>query len=515
MTRRRSVVSRSWLFRLITIVTSGFGAASLALWAAMMSRLGDISSPETGTLTAVVAALAALAGAGCAHAYFAGTDEASKVYEAAIATDPTTGLLSRLGLEKQIGSLVDHAPTGKNRKLSRWMLVSIEIDAFREINDRHGAETGDLVLHLVGGRIRRLVGDLGPAARIAGSEFAFAFEAGHDDHELHAIMSAVLEDMARPIKIDNTVIPVFCTAGLAELGHNGRSISTVLRRTNLARTTARASGLGNWAIYHPEMTQTDTYRKWIEGELSTSIGTDDFELVYQPQVDNRSGMTVGYEALLRWNHPEKGNIPPTEFIPVAENCGLINQLGLWTLDRACADARHLPPGTKIAVNVSPKQLDAPGFVRKLATIMRKHNMLPERLELEITENILILDHVKVRKKFDRITDLGCSISIDDFGTGYSNLGYLAELPFGKLKLDRSLITRLGERENGATLVTTIVNMAHALGAEVLAEGVETKEQVALLDAAGCTLMQGYYFGKPVRPEEHVASMAEEREEVAA
>lgn len=515
MTRRRSVVSRSLLFRLITIVSSGFGAASLALWAMRLSQLGALGSPETGTLTIVVAALSALAGGGCAHAFFAGTAEANKAFECAIATDPTTGLLSRFGLEKHIATLVNETGGGKTHTLSRWMVVSIEIDAFRDINDRHGAETGDTVLHLMGGRIRRLVGELGPTARIAGSEFVFAFEAGRDDSELHAIMSAVLEEMSRPIRIDNTVIPVFCTAGLAELTADGGSITTVLRRTNLARTTARAGGLGNWAIYHPEMTQTDIYRKWIEGELSTSIGTDDFELVYQPQVDSRSGRTVGFEALLRWNHPEKGSIPPTEFVPVAESCGLIGQLGQWTLERACADARHLPPDAKIAVNVSPKQLDIPGFVGKLAATMRKWNIAPERLELEITENILILDHVAVRRKFDEIRNLGCSISIDDFGTGYSNLGYLAELPFGKLKLDRSLITRLGERDNGATLVATIVSMARALDAEVLAEGVETKEQVALLEAAGCSLMQGYYFGKPLRPEHHAPAAMPMRETVAA
>jgi len=492
----RSKVGRSQVFRLITIFSSGFGAASLSLWALMLNRMGDPGMLGFSTLSAVIAGLAALAGAGCAHAYFVGSDETAKVYEAAIATDPTTGLYSRTGLQQEITPLIERA-SGKARSFERRMLVSVEIDAFRDINNQHGPETGDRVLRLMGERIRRLVGGLGPVARIAGSEFAFTFDVGHDDRELHAVMTALLEEMSRPIRAGDVVIPVFCTAGLVELGKETTSLDTALRRTNLARTTARAGGLGNWAIYHPEMTQIDTYRKWIEGELSTAIQTCAFDVVYQPQVESHTGQITGYEALLRWEHPEKGFIPPSEFISVAEKCGLIGQIGMWVLERACRDAARFPDDVTIAVNVSPKQLESPDFVKRLAETMRQAGVRAERIELEITENILILDRVRVRRKFQDIRDLGCPISIDDFGTGYSNLGYLAELPFSKLKLDRSLVSRLGERDNGTALVATIVNMAHALNASVLGEGVETEEQVALLQAAGCTLMQGYYFGKPV------------------
>jgi len=492
----RSKVARSQVFRLITIFTSGFGAASLSLWALMLNRIGDPGMFGFSTMAAVIAGLAALAGAGCAHAYFVGSDETAKVYEAAIATDPTTGLYSRTGLQQEIAPLIERA-SGKARSFERRMLVSVEIDAFRDINNQHGPETGDRVLRLMGERIRRLVGGLGPVARIAGSEFAFTFEVGHDDRELHAVMTALLEEMSRPIRAGDVVIPVFCTAGLVELGKETTSLDTALRRTNLARTTARAGGLGNWAIYHPEMTQIDTYRKWIEGELSTAIQTCAFDVVYQPQVESHTGKVTGYEALLRWEHPEKGFIPPSEFISVAEKCGLIGQIGMWVLEQACGDAARFPDDVTIAVNVSPKQLESPDFVSRLAETMRQAGVRAERIELEITENILILDRAKVRRKFQEIRNLGCPISIDDFGTGYSNLGYLAELPFSKLKLDRSLVSRLGERDNGTALVATIVNMAHALNASVLGEGVETEEQVALLQAAGCTLMQGYYFGKPV------------------
>ena len=233
------------------------------------------------------------------------------------------------------------------------------------------------------------------------------------------------------------------------------------------------------------------------GELSTAVRTKAFGIVYQRQVENWTGRTAGYEALLRWEHPEKGFIPPTEFIAVAERCGLINQIGLWVIEQVCRDAARFPSDVSIAVNVSPKQLESRDFVPKLAKIMREAQVDPKRIELEITENILIFDHAKIRRIFREISELGCPIAIDDFGTGYSNLGYLTELPVSKLKLDRSLVERLGKRENGSALIATIVNMAYALGAEVLAEGVESEDQVVLLNATGCALMQGYYFGKPV------------------
>ena len=496
----RSTVAHSSLFRLITIFSSGFGAASLSLWAVMMNQLDAAGASDFNAISAIIAGLSALAGAGCAHAYFIGSDEASKVYEAALATDSATGLLSREGLEKAITGLEESGESHMH-KLMRWMLVSIEVDTFRDINQVHGAETGDEILRYIGDRIRRLVGDLGPVARITGSEFAFAFQVSHDERELHAVMTAVLEEMARPIRLGHHVIPIFCTAGLVELGPENRSMATALRRTNLARSNARAGGLGNWAIYHPEMTRSDTYRKWIESELAKTVHTRDFELVYQPQVQSISGKVVGYEALLRWNHPEKGYIPPSEFISVAEKCGLIGQIGMWVLKRVCEDIARFPPDVTIAVNVSPKQLEYPDFVARFSEVMRAHDVSPKRIELEVTENILILDHFTVRRKFQEIRDLGCAISIDDFGTGYSNLGYLTELPFTKLKLDQSLVARIGEHENGAAVISTVVNLGHALGVSVLAEGVETEAQKLLLEAAGCTLMQGYYFGKPVAIED--------------
>jgi diguanylate cyclase (GGDEF)-like protein len=492
----RAKFARSGLFRLITVFSSGLGAAALSLWATMLARLGDAGSFDINVSTGIIAALATLAGAGCAHAYFAGSDETSKAYEEALAVDSTTGLLSRIGLEQKIADL-PKPDNSKRRGFVRWMLVSVEIDAFRDINDAYGLEAGDTVLKTMGERISHLVGKLGPVARIAGSEFAFAIEVSSDDRELQAVMSAVIGEISHPIEAGGTAIPVFCTAGLVELTANNLPVSKALRRTNLARATAKAGGLGNWAIYHPEMTQADSYRKWIESELSQAISNRDFDLVYQPQVDNATGRTAGYEALIRWNHPHKGVIPPSEFISVAEQCGMINAIGSWVVRQACQDAKFFAPDATIAVNVSPKQMDSADFVSTLAAIFKETGVAPERIEIEITENVLICDHDKVRRQFEEIRALGCSIAIDDFGTGYSNLNYLSDLPFSKLKLDRAFVSRIEDRENGGALVSTIVNLARALDVEILAEGVETKSQIVMLNAAGCTLMQGYYFGKPV------------------
>ena len=488
-------IRRSRLFRLLTIFTSGFGAASLALWALMLNQIGVTGVVELNIATSVVAGLAALAGAGSAHAYFLGSDDTSRVYEEVLELDPLTGLFSKDGLERR---LIKDLPEEASNTLGfeRWILVSLEIDALRDINEIHGAEIGDSVLRVIGSRIRRLVGDLGPVARIAGSEYAFAVKVKRDDRELHSVMNAIIDDIARPVSVEAATVAVFCTAGVTEISDEPFVINRVLRQTKLARANAKAGGLGNWAIYHPEMTQSDRYRKWIETELVQAIRNSDFDLVYQPQVYSNTGKIAGYESLIRWKHPKKGIIPPIEFISVAEQCGLINQIGNWVIRRVCEDAHFFDPDVKLAVNVSPKQLANPDFVDTLASILATHDVDPKRIEIEITENVLIGDPRLVRKMFDRIRALGCSIAIDDFGTGYSNLSSLSELPFSKLKLDRSFLARYEDRNSSGPLISTVVNLAHALDVQILAEGVETKNQITMLNAAGCTLMQGYIFGKP-------------------
>jgi diguanylate cyclase (GGDEF)-like protein len=503
----QSSVRRSGLFRLITIFSSGFGAASLSMWAIMLNQVGSSGTLDLNIMTSVVAGLAALAGSGSAHAYFIGSDEAATVYEEALEVDTLTGLRSKTGLERRLEALVSKNK-GQPRRLERLVLISLEIDAFRDINEIHGAEIGDKVLRVVGKRIHRLVGDLGPTARIAGSEFAFAISIKRDEREMHFIMKAVIEEIARPVAIGTANVPVFCTAGLTEIPNEPLALNKLLRQTNLARATAKAGGLGSWAIYHPEMAHSDKYRKWIEAELAEAIRNSEFELVYQPQVDTTTRRTMGYESLIRWNHHEKGNIPPSEFIAVAEQCGLIDQIGNWVLRRVCEDAQFFDPRVTVAVNVSPKQLEKPDFVDTLDMILNTHEIDPARIEIEITENVLISDRSTVRMQFERIRDLGCSIAIDDFGTGYSNLNYLSELPFNKLKLDRSFVSQIEDRDNGGPLVSTIVNLARALDVEILAEGVETDSQIAMLNAAGCTLMQGYLFGKPFSINQ-TAPMAEE------
>jgi len=487
------------LLRLVTIITSGFGSASLAFVAMTLLGAGGGGPFDLTAVGGAIAALFAFAGAGGTYTYLSNVDGQPAKGEAPDLSDPMTRLLSRSGLERELAGLSAPRDAGDSDK-TRWLLVSVEIDAFRDINDRHGPETGDTVLRVVANRLTHLVGKLGPVARIGGSEFAFAIEMNHDDSELSEVMSAVIEEVGKPILASRKTITVFCTAGLVDLPHENLSLDKMLRRTNLARATARSSGLGTWAIYHPEMTRSASYRKWIETELVGAVRRDEFNLVFQPQVNSLSGEIVSYEALLRWTHPHKGVIPPAEFIPVAESCGLIGQIGRWVMQRACETACELPPDIKVAVNVSPKQLESDAFAPELASILEETGVSADRIEIEITENVLIGDHDAVRNQFRHIRNLGCSIAIDDFGTGYSNLGYLADLPFSKLKLDRSLVARLGTKENGGAVVSTIVNLAHALDVDILAEGVETEDQVVLLKAAGCTLMQGYYFGKPLKLE---------------
>ena len=285
--------------------------------------------------------------------------------------------------------------------------------------------------------------------------------------------------------------------GIVAMPLDGEDPIGLLRHSNLALQNARVRGLGNWSVYSDEMGKVAEHRHWMESELHIAFERGDFEVHYQPQLNLSKGDTIGYEALIRWKHPQRGLIPPTEFIPVAEETGMITLIGDWVLRRACADASHLPGDCAVAVNISPVQFGSRDFVQRVREILSETGMDPARLELEVTETAMMQDRQRAAAILCELSDMGISVAVDDFGTGYSNLSYLIDFRFKKLKIDRSFVARMETDGNSGAVVSTIVGLSRALGVRTIAEGVETEGQATLLRAAGCDVVQGFLFGRPL------------------
>jgi EAL domain-containing protein (putative c-di-GMP-specific phosphodiesterase class I) len=310
------------------------------------------------------------------------------------------------------------------------------------------------------------------------------------------MVERLIDEMMEPYELSSHQQSVGLSVGIVAMPKDGVDPVLILRRSNLALQNARASGVGNWSVFDSEMGRVADYRQWVESELHTAFERGDFDLHYQPQLDLPTGRIIGYEALIRWNHPERGMIPPMEFIQIAEETGMINPIGEWVLRKACSDARHLPEDCFVAVNISPVQFMTKDFVGVVRDTMRATGIKPSRLELEVTETAMMQDRDRAAAILKELAEMGISVAVDDFGTGYSNLSYLIDFSFGKLKIDRSFVSRIDTDSSSGAVVSTIVGLSRALGVSIIAEGVETESQATLLRAAGCEVVQGYLFGRP-------------------
>jgi diguanylate cyclase (GGDEF)-like protein len=370
----------------------------------------------------------------------------------------------------------------------------IDLDHFKDVNDTLGHHVGDELIAAVTKRLRGIVRSDALVARLGGDEFAVITPGAVDTDTLLGIAERILSTVCRPYSLQGHTLVIGASVGIAVIDRPSLSAADVMRYADMALYRAKNEGRRRACIYDAAMDADVLQRKQMEHDLRHAIETDGLELVYQPVFSSDGERVVGVEALARWNHPSRGPIPPSEFIPVAEHSGLIIQLGEWALRRACLDAAAWP--VAVAVNVSPLQFRRPDFVDNVSRIIMETVFDPGRLELEITESTLLGNVEGAEAAMHELKKRGVRLALDDFGTGYSSLLYLRRFPFDKLKIDRSFIRNIESAAEAAPIVHAIVSLGRGLGMKVTAEGVETAEQHLFLRAAGVHFMQGYRFGKP-------------------
>ena len=424
-------------------------------------------------------------------------------------TDIVTGLLNRAGLNHHLVERLVAIPEG-NKLAILWL----DLDRFKEINDTLGHQVGDRCLVEVAARLRRSAPVGAGIGRFGGDEFIIAFEAA-SDAVIKGVADTILNDILRPLRIDDDRLEIGCSIGIAILPEHGTDLEAVLQGADLALNHAKLNGRKQIVSFNPAMTRDLIRRKEIEAELRLALQRDELSVHFQPLVDLETGRIRAFEALVRWFHPEKGELRPDEFIPVAEESGAIITLGNWITAKAARVAAEWPDDVTLAVNLSPLQIRAPGAALGILNALREAKLPPSRLELEITETTL-LDHSPNTSAFiNELAGAGVRFALDDFGTGYSSLGYLDRYPFKKIKIDRSFISGLSAGTTSHAIICAVAAMGKTLGMEIVADGLETLEQVQAVRDTGCTLGQGWYFSRAVPDYLAAMLLAQERRRIGA
>ena len=406
--------------------------------------------------------------------------------------DALTGLPNRAQFSTRLEHALDWVTRG-----SQLAVLFLDLDHFKNVNDTLGHFVGDELLKAVAGRLRDCVRDVDPIGRLGGDEFAIVQTAIARPADASALAVRIQEALKSPYDLGGVQAVVDVSIGIALAPGDAVDAAELMKRADMALYQAKSEGRSRYRFFEPTMDAAMKARRKLDTELRNALLNDEFELFYQPIVGVEHNDVVGVEGLLRWHHPQSGTIGPAEFIPVAEESGLIIPIGEWVIRQACADAAQWPGGIRVALNLSPVQFRSQTLAMSIVNALAASDLSPRRLEVEITEDVLLKHNTENLEALEQLRNLGVGIVMDDFGTGYSSLNYLRRFRFDKVKIDRSFIRDLAEgNEESRAIVQAIVSLATALKVSTTAEGVETQEQLELVRAAGCIEYQGYLFSQP-------------------
>ncbi|MEH6627522.1 MAG: EAL domain-containing protein [Motiliproteus sp.] len=415
-------------------------------------------------------------------------------------------LLTKLPNRALFRDRLKQAIAYSKRHSSQLAVMYLDMDRFKIINDSLGHLAGDLLLQSVAVKLRSCLRDSDTLARVGGDEFNLLLPNVNSDKDATIIATKILREIEKPMVLEGVEVFISFSIGIAIYPKDGETIDSLIKHADTAMYHVKDNGKKNFEFYHASMKTKHTRHLSLENGLRKALEQDELRIDYQPQVNIESGNITGVEALIRWQHPEDGLIMPSEFIPLTEETGLITDMGRWLLDSACETISHWVeqglPDITLAVNVSARELMQSDFSDHIISTLKKHNLPGKALELEITENVLMRDMDQTVKKLKKLAQHGISIAVDDFGTGYSSLSYLQTLPLNTLKIDRSFIGDIEHSKDSHTIIYAIVAMAKGLGLNLIAEGVESDEQLKFLKRIGCPTVQGYLTGHP-RPADEV------------
>ncbi|HEX3210475.1 MAG TPA: EAL domain-containing protein [Geminicoccaceae bacterium] len=406
--------------------------------------------------------------------------------------DPLTGLPNR----ELFAERLEQAVATVSRRGEVAAVLCVDLDRFQDVNDTLGHGAGDLLVKGCGERLQACVREIDTVARIGGDEFAIVQVGIEQPDGAQKLCRRVLQALAQPFDLEGHEVLVTASVGVALIPIDGSIPGRLLQNADIALYRAKEEGRNTFRFFEAAMDARLQKRKALERDLRLALARDELELYYQPKVELGHDRLSGVEALVRWHHPERGLVPPIEFVGVAEETGLILMLGEWVLRRACVQAIAWPD-LQMSVNISPVQFKQPNLIDAVRRALADSKLDPERLELEVTEGVLLQNTEAAMTTLRQLKDLGVLIAMDDFGTGYSSLSYLQKFPFDKIKIDRSFVSALEMRNDADAIVRAVVGLGHSLGIQTCAEGVETAEQLAFLKREGCDEVQGYYFGKPM------------------
>ncbi len=423
--------------------------------------------------------------------------------------DSMTGLANRIKLNRRLKGAVERVRRGET-----IALLSLDLDRFKGINDTYGHAFGDELLKQVANRIENAIRPTDTAARIGGDEFiVLQTQVKNGAKDAAALAGRLVDIISEPYEIDDNIVFTTPSIGIFIAEDSKCDADEIMKNAGFALYRAKSEGRGTYRLFGSKMDSMMKSRQKIESELRAAIVKEEFEVFYQPIMNLEQKRVTSFEALIRWNHPERGLVSPFEFIPIAEETGLIVPIGHWVLQRACLEATKWPEHISVAINMSSIQFKGEGPVQQVKSALKKSGLPASRLVIEITESLLFTDFESALYYLKELRAMGVRLALDDFGTGYSSLSYMSSFPFDKIKLDRSFVKELPGEEKSLAIMRCVAGLGKSLGMATTAEGVETQEQLDVAISEGCTEVQGYFFSTP-RPASEIADVVEKCAEKA-